>query len=206
MDNLQGEVFLDTGLDPGLLSLPYQVRTNWCVIEGAPCSGKTTMIDLLERKGFRTNPETGRRYIEQEFARGRSLEEIRTDAAAFCLLISRLQLEAEAGLAPEETIFLDRAIPGCLSFTRQCGLDPNALLPDCFRHRYASVFLLDRFPTRKDEARIEDEKAAVFLDKWTYRDYSALGYAVIRVPVLPPEERVGFILERWAGREDSQAA
>jgi hypothetical protein len=37
---------------------------------------------------------------------------------------------------------------------------------------------------------------ALLLDKWLYRDYSALGYDVIRVPVLPPQERLGFILEK----------
>jgi predicted ATPase len=28
------------------------------------------------------------------------------------------------------------------------------------------------------------------------RDYSALGYNIVRVPVLPPEERLAFVLER----------
>jgi predicted ATPase len=37
---------------------------------------------------------------------------------------------------------------------------------------------------------------AAYFESWTLRDYSALGYNVVRVPVLSPEERIAFILER----------
>ena len=32
--------------------------------------------------------------------------------------------------------------------------------------------------------------------EWITRDYSALGYSVVRVPVLGPEEWLAFVLER----------
>jgi predicted ATPase len=38
-----------------------------------------------------------------------------------------------------------------------------------------------------------------FLDEWIARDYQALGYRVIRVPVLTPEERVKFVLDNLSG-------
>jgi predicted ATPase len=63
-------------------------------------------------------------------------------------------------------------------------------------HRYASVFILDRLPFQLNGARIEDDAYTVLLDEWLARDYSALGYSVVRVPVLPPEERLAFVLER----------
>ncbi len=47
--------FLTTELDPDLLSTPFRVQTNWHVITGAACSGKTTLIDLLADKGFQTD-------------------------------------------------------------------------------------------------------------------------------------------------------
>ena len=47
-------------LDPDLLSTPFGIQTNWHVITGAVCSGKTTLIDLLADKGFQTVPEIGR--------------------------------------------------------------------------------------------------------------------------------------------------
>jgi hypothetical protein len=49
--------FATTELDPHLLSTPFGVHTNWQVITGGPSCGKTTLINLLANKGFRTAPE-----------------------------------------------------------------------------------------------------------------------------------------------------
>jgi len=56
--------------------------------------------------------------------------------------------------------------------------------------------MLDRFPVRPDSVRIEDDASADYLDEWHYRDYTDLGYCVERVPVLPPKERLAFVLEK----------
>lgn len=183
-------------LDTNLLSTPFEVYTNWHVITGAPCSGKTTLIRLLDAKGYQTVQEAGRNYIEREKSCGKTLEEIRKSDKDFSLAIKEVTLNVENGLPPKSTIFLDRAFPDCLPFFRISGLDPNLALPDCYHHHYASVFLLDRFPVQFDEARIENEDIAVAIDEWLMRDYSALGYEVKRVPVLPPEERVEYIISR----------
>jgi predicted ATPase len=47
-----------------------------------------------------------------------------------------------------------------------------------------------------DGLRFEDDTLTSFLDEWLTRDYSALGYRVMRIPVLGPEERLAFVLER----------
>jgi predicted ATPase len=104
--------FRATELDPDIFSSAFGVQTNWHVITGAPCSGKTTLIDHLAN------------------------------------------------------------------------------------HRYASVFILDLLPFQENGARDEDAAKAVYLDEWLARDYSALGYRVVRVPVLSPQERLAFVLER----------
>jgi hypothetical protein len=49
---------------------------------------------------------------------------------------------------------------------------------------------------QKDGLGIQDDALANYLDEWLARDYSALGYSVVRVPVLPPQERLAFILGR----------
>jgi len=51
--------FRTTELDPDLLSTPFGVQTNWHVITGAPCSGKSTLIDQLADREFQTVPEAG---------------------------------------------------------------------------------------------------------------------------------------------------
>jgi predicted ATPase len=187
-------------LDPDLLSTPFGIQTNWHVITGAPCSGKTTIIKLVAEKGFQVLPETGRMYVEGEIARGTTLDEIRANGVAFDYVIKDLQFENECGLDPEDVLFLDRGFPDSLAFFQMAGLDPNEILPECFQHRYASVFVLDRFPVQKDAARTEDDVTAEFLDQWIPHGYSALGYDIVRVPVLPPYERLAFILERLSKR------
>jgi len=182
-------------LDLDLLSTAFEIYTNWHVLTGAACSGKTTLIDMLANRGFKAAPETARLYIDEELARGRTIEEIiGTPPTELC--IEEMQMRIEHELRAKEVVFLDRALPDCLTFRRIVGLDPNEILAKCYHHRYASVFILDLLPFELDGARVEADIYTVTLDEWLVRDYSALGYEVIRVPVLPPEERLAFVLER----------
>lgn len=181
-------------LDPDLLSPAFKVQTNWHVITGGACCGKTTLIDLLAGQGFQTLPEIPRQYIEREVAKGRTLDEIFASAADE-RAITDWQRRAEHGLRPTDVVFLDRALPDFFWPWRLQGLDPNELLPECLQHRYASVFILDLLPLELDGARIQDDTFTVLFDEWLVRDYSALGYRVVRVPVLPPQERLEFVLE-----------
>jgi predicted ATPase len=188
--------FRTTELDPDLLSTPFTVQTNWHVITGAASCGKTTLIDLLADKGFQTVPETARLYIEGEMAKGRTMHEIRENGAAFQRRLIDMQLKIEGALRAIDVIFLDRAVPDHLAYCRFLGPNPNEFLPECFHHRYASVFMLDPLPFHEDGARDQDAPLVGHLHEWHVRDYSALGYDVVRVPVLAPQERLAFVLER----------
>jgi hypothetical protein len=85
------------------------------------------------------------------------------------------------------------------------GLSParpfrNEILPDCFRQRYISEFLLKRLPYQRDGVRVADDETAAYLESWVLRDYTALGYKLVRVPVLPPKDRLDFVLESLSDR------
>ena len=188
--------FITTELDPDLLSTPFGIQTNWHVITGAPCAGKTTLIDQLADKGFRAVPEIGRVYVEREMAKGQTVDEILENGTVTERCIVEMQTRFERRLRVNEIAFLDRGSPDCLTYCRVMGLNPNAILAECFHHRYASVFLLDRFPFQQDGVRFEDDAIADLIDQWLAQDYGALGYSVVRVPVLSPEERLAFVLER----------
>jgi predicted ATPase len=190
--------FRATELDSNILSSAFEVQTNWHVISGALSCGKTTLIGQLSSQGFQTVPEGARLYLERQMARGRTTAEIRENLASLQSGVVDMQLRIEGELRADEVLFLDRAIPDCLAWSRICGLDPNEILAECFRHRYASVFILDRLPIQRDGLRLEEEAVAVFEDEWITRDYTALGYSVVRVPVLSPEARLAFVLERFS--------
>jgi len=188
--------FRTTQLDLDLLLTPFGIQTNWHVITGAPSCGKSTLINLLAGKGFKTVSESARQYMEREIATGRTINDIHENGAALQRALIAMQLNVEGGLRASDVAFLDGAVPGSLAWFRVFGLNPNEILPECFHHRYASVFVLDRLPLQLDGLRFEGEAHSSFLDEWTARDYTALGYCVVRVPLLAPEERLAFVLER----------
>jgi len=184
-------------LDADILSTPFKIETDWHVLTGAACTGKTTLIDMLAEQGYQIVPENARLFFEQEMAKGRILEDIRKDVGSLQRGIAAMQLKVESECQASKMTFLDRALPDSLTFYRLSGLNPNELLPNCFFHHYATVFLLERLPLyRSQTLGPEDDESSEFLNEWLYRDYSALGYQVIKVPVLSPLERLAFILER----------
>jgi predicted ATPase len=189
--------YLTIDLDPRLLSTHFKIQTNWHVITGAACTGKTTLINQLAEKGYQTFHETAREFFEIELAKGRTLEEILEKGLAVQKSIFEMQLTLEHAMQSIDFAFLDRAIPDSLTFHRIFGYDPNELLPECFHYRYASVFILDRLSLQREETLgPEDDASSRFLDEWLVRDYNALGYKIVRVPALSPQERLSFILDR----------
>jgi predicted ATPase len=187
--------FITTELDPKLLKSSFKVQTHWHVITGAACSGKTTLINKLAERGYKIVPEAGREFIKRE---GKKLitGKQHGNGATMTRVLTEILLRAESGLRASDMLFLDRAFADQISYYRIHGIDPNEILADCFRYRYASVFLLERFPFQPDGVRYEDEKTAAFLDEWHERDYRALGYDVVRVPAIPPAERAAFVIEK----------
>lgn len=189
-----------TALDPNLLKTPFKVQTNWHVITGAPSCGKTTLVDGLADQGYQTVPESARLYMEAEMAKGRTPQEIfenDDDERA----MTDWQQRVERDLPPTDFLILDRAMPDYLAWWRVHGMDPNEHLPDCFHHRYASVFILDPLPFQSDEQRVSAVAEIMeFVGEWISRDYAALGYPIVRVPVLPIAERIAFVREVLAER------
>jgi predicted ATPase len=191
--------YLENELDPKLLASPFEVQTSWYVITGAPCSGKTTLIDLLAGRGYTTAVETAREYFDIEMRKGRTSQQIRDCGKQTQKAIFEMQKRLERSLQPDEIVFLDRALPDSLTFNRLFGLDPGEILPECFKNRYAGVFILERLPFEREvQLGPEEEKPAQFIDLWLERDYTSLGYQVVRVPVYSPKERLEFVQSQIA--------
>lgn len=102
--------------------------SNWYVITGGPSSGKTTMVNLLRRRGFRTTIEHARHYIDLQRLGGHSIAEIRSRQLEFQRNVLSMQLEKEAALDPDEIVFVDRALPDSLAYYRFLNLPP---IPNC---------------------------------------------------------------------------
>src|SRR5258708_28338808 len=100
---------------------------NWYVLTGAPSSGKTTLIQELEKMGYKVAYEWARIYIDQELARGKTLEQIRRNELSFQHQILKLKVEFEKKLEPKDTVFLDRGIPDTTAYLKwiKKSIHPN---------------------------------------------------------------------------------
>lgn len=169
--------------------------TNWYVITGGPSSGKTTTVELLRKRGYRTTIEHARHYIDTQRIAGRTVPEIRANQRDFQLRVLEMQLEEERTLDPRALCFLDRALPDALAYYRFLELAPDpALLAALDSASYRKVFILDLLPLAKDYARTEDAAAQRRIHALLIEVYVSLGTPLQIVPVLVPEARVNFIL------------
>jgi len=173
------------------------INTNWYIITGAPCAGKTKVIEYLASLGYVTVPEAARTLIDAEIKQGKTIQEVRSSEAEFQKRVFRMKIEVENKLPPEQIVFIDGgAIPSSIAYYQIAGLSPAPAIKEAKKRKYKGVFFLERLPHKNDYARVEDEKATLKLDRLLSEAYRDLGYEVIRVPIKPIEERVQFILSQ----------
>jgi len=170
--------------------------TRWFVITGAPCSGKTTVINELQRRGYRCAPEVARAVIDARLAEGISVAQMRADEAVFQRSLIDAKVALEEQLDPQELVFMDRAMPDSITYLKMKGIDADDVTQLSKRFRYAHVFQFERLPLLADGARVEDDERSAFLEQQLELDYSGLGYAVERVPVMSIDDRIALVLSR----------
>ncbi|UCF94217.1 MAG: ATP-binding protein [Desulfobacterales bacterium] len=169
--------------------------TQWYVITGAPCSGKTAVIHELERRGYAVVHEVARAYIDQELKKGKRLDQIRADELAFERHILREKLKIEKKLAPDAIHFLDRAVPDSIAYFKLAGLDPEEPLKKSEFVRYKKVFVFERLGFLMDNVRCEDEETAAQLDRLIQESYRLLKYDLVIVPACRIKDRANFVLQ-----------
>ena len=169
--------------------------TRWSVITGAPCSGKTAVIHMLEQRGYKVVHEVARAYIDNELMRGKTLAEIKADEWAFERHILMEKVRIESTLDKDEIIFFDRGVPDSIAYYKLNGLDYTEPFQKSGEVRYQNVFLFERLRFLTDPVRSEDEKTALRLNRLIEESYQSLGYDIIHVPLLSVEERTALVLE-----------
>lgn len=169
-------------------------KTCWCVITGAPCSGKSSVIRVLARKGYKVIHENARAYIDSQLDAGFTLAEIKSDILSFerHILFEKVRIEKE--LPKDQIIFLDRAVPDSVAYFEHEGLAVEEPLAYSHRVRYDRIFLFDRLDFESDAVRTEDHDEAGRIGRLIEKCYRHLGYSIIRVPVMPVDQRASFIL------------
>jgi len=171
------------------------MKNNWYVITGAPCSGKTTLLNELKRKGYKIVYEAARTLIDREMKKGKKLLEIRKNEFEFQRKVLRIKIQIEKRLSKKRIVFLERGIPDSFAYYEICGIKSDKYLKNislsCF---YKKIFILEILDYKKDYSRTEDLNKAQNLEKLLEKDYRKLKFPLIKVPVMSIDKRVAFVL------------
>ncbi len=173
---------------------------NFIVISGGPGSGKSTLIDALERQGFARSIEAGRAIIRHQVQiGGNALPWM--DRALFAELMLCWEMRSY-DLAQQTTgpVFFDRGVPDVIGYLTLCGLPVPGSMEEATRvFRYnKTVFLAPpwREIFAQDSERKQDFAEAVRTFEAMEKTYLRFGYEIALLPKASVEERVNFIWQK----------
>jgi predicted ATPase len=175
------------------------------VITGGACTGKTTMINELKRRGYQIVGESARIIIDSEQVHEKMNPAYDgvypwTDNHAFQLLVVKLQKMLEDDIVNREFKhnFLDRSLVDGIAYAKIWKTEEvEGLREEIAKARYTTIFFLEQLGFyNMDEQRQESELVNREVHDKLFEIYTELGFDVVRVPPLPIDERVEFVLER----------
>jgi len=164
------------------------------VITGGPCTGKTTLLEGLARKGTLNLPESARQIIAEEQNKPYGVLPW-TDLERFQYEVIKRQQQNEKR-TKSGIYFLDRGLVDCLAYIEKDGIQPsNKMYSQIKSASYDKVFLLDQLDVyENDSGRKEDRFEAGKIHGHIEAAYKFLGYDIIRVPNMGKKERLNFVL------------
>ena len=168
------------------------------VITGGPGTGKTTLINELEKRNFECTPEISRQVTQM--ARSKGIDHLFLKDP---LLFSQLLLEGrekqyiESSKSTSELIFFDRGIPDVHAYLNHFGTEyPEIFLEKSRKYRYNNIFLLPPWKEiyTTDDERYESYELSISIYNHLKSTYTELDYKLIEVPFGNVSTRATFIL------------
>jgi predicted ATPase len=146
----------------------------WIVITGAPSSGKTTLLQALQERGYRVVAESAREVLAEC-----RLDESGADVQR---MIEQRQMTKEMALPVDQRIILDRGLPDSLAYRQLVGLEVEELRALIQPERYAVVFLCGFGEHTADGVRKDDVERAQRIESLIRDVYKELGCRVVELP------------------------
>lgn len=169
------------------------------VVTGGPGSGKTALINSLERLGYCRSLEAGRGVIQDQVSIGGHAlpwdDQVLFSELMLCWEMRSYRM-AQNSSGP---VFFDRGVVDVLGYLRLIGHEfPEHMRQAAKTFRYNHcVFIAPPWEEifRNDRERKQDYDEAVRTYDALAAAYTACGYELIELPRAPIEERVRFVLQ-----------
>lgn len=161
------------------------------VITGGPSVGKTTIVSMLASRGYPVVHEQATQIIKE----GEFLPWI--DRSSFQEEVLRRQLAAEASVGElPGPVFLDRGLFDGEAYYIYDQLEIPKAFSTFDATRYSLALLIEELPFfDTTEVRRENLEFTHKISKVIEQCYAGRGVKVVRVPAMPPAERLEFVLE-----------
>ncbi|POW96853.1 ATPase [Serratia marcescens] len=168
------------------------------VLTGGPGSGKSTLIEVLHRRGYPHSQEAGRAIIQEQVSIGGNALPW-GDRQAFAERMLDWELRSWREATGATCGFFDRGLPDIAGYLTLCGLPiPAPLTAAIGAFRYAdTVFIAP--PWRAIYAQDSERKQSFAEAEQTYRAMLAVyrqhRYQLQELPRASPDERADFLLD-----------
>jgi predicted ATPase len=175
------------------------------VITGGPGTGKTSVIQLLEEKGYFCFHEVVR-DLTLEAKRNGNPDAIHSNPLAFVddpfafnrhILEARLKHFRSGNELDHKVVFYDRGIPDVLAYMRYFDQEyPEEFVSCCQAHKYDKVVVLPPWKDiyTRDEERLESFDQAMEIHEELLSIYSEFQYSSLMIPKGSVAERVDYII------------
>ena len=175
-----------------------QYHDRFFVLTGGPGSGKTTLVEALEARGYATTEEAGRGVIrEQMQGGGDGLPWLDRERFAGLMFDWELRSYRQAERQDGPVVF-DRGLPDTIGYLRLEGLEvPAWMEEEALRLRYnGRVFIAPPWKEifGADEERRQSWEVAVLTYETMVGTYSDLGYELVELPCTTVERRADFVI------------
>ena len=173
------------------------IKNNYFILTGAMGAGKTSVIYKIKEKGIRCIDEPARIILKEQRAIGGVGVPEKNPELFNKLMLERMISEYENNLSSNEVIILDRGIPDITAYAEllQTKKEMSEKAAEEFRYN-KHVFMFngcEKIYTNDDERKVDFQTANNFGTSLR-KIYKDLNYIIIDVPLLPIEERAGFII------------
>lgn len=166
---------------------------------GGPSSGKTTLINHLEKEGHICYPEISREIIIQAREEGAEFLFLENPMLFSERLLAGRIKQYENAILESNSVFIDRGIPDVVAYMDFIGdTYPEEFIEACLKYKYDKIFLLPPWEEiyTTDDTRYESYEEATKIHNSLVNTYKKYGYDLHEVPKTTVENRYQFILDQ----------